>query len=127
MSCVVMYQPYPTSSPYLLPSGPPGPPAHTTSHQLPPQLSGFDRIPSTASGNAVPSATVTPPAVNSPQSPSHQHQQHHHHAQQQQQQQQRLPPTNGLPHGVEPKIEKVKYFFLLIPPLGRKVMMFFHP
>ena len=109
-----MYQPYPTSSPYLLPSGPPGPPAHTTSHQLPPQLSGFDRIPSTVSGNTAPTAShsaVTPPAVNSPQSPSsHQHsqQQHHHHAQQQQQQQQqRLPPTNGLPHGVEPKIEKV--------------------
>ena len=103
-----MYQPYPTSSPYLLPSGPPGPPAHTTSHQLPPLSGTFDRIPSTASGNAVPpSATVTPPAVNSPQSPSHQHQHHHHHAQQQQQQQQRLQPTNGLPHGIEPKIEKV--------------------
>ena len=117
MSCVVMYQPYPASSPYLLPSaGPPGPSPGAVppgSHELPPTLSGFvPRIPSNPSAVHASAATVTPP-VNSPQSPSshHQHQQHHHHPQQQQQQlqqqQQRLPPTNGLPHGIEPKIEKV--------------------
>ena len=127
-----MYQPYPASSPYLLPSaGPPGPSPGAvppgSGHELPPTLSGFvPRIPSNPSAVHASAATVTPP-VNSPQSPSshHQHQQHHHHPQQQQQQQQqqlqqqqqqRLPPTNGLPHGIEPKIEKVNKIFVVVEP-----------
>ena len=93
MSCIVMYQPYPTSS-YLLPSGPPhappGPPSHAH-HQLPSLATGFDRLPSTTSASAV----ATSP-VNSPHSPATH---------------QRLPPTNnGLQQQnaiIEPKLEKV--------------------
>jgi len=81
-----MYHSYPSSSPYLLPTGPPGPPTNNTL----PSLSGFDRINQVAAHGGpsatVPSAAVTPP-VNSPQSPN-----------------QRLPPVNGIP--LEPKIEK---------------------
>ena len=99
MSCIVMYQPYPTSS-YLLPSGPPhappGPPSHAH-HQLPSLATGFDRLPSTTSASAV----ATSP-VNSPHSPATH---------------QRLPPTNnGLQQQnaiIEPKLEKVCHMYLL--------------
>ena len=85
-----MYHSYPSSSPYLLPTGPPGPP---TNNALP-SLAGFDRIPGAHSAvPGVPSTAVTPP-VNSPQSPN---------------QQQRLPPVNGIPLNVEPKLEKVTF------------------
>ena len=97
MSCAVMYHSYPSSSPYLLPTGPPGPPP--TNNTLP-SLSGFDRINpgSTVPGSTgQPSAAVTPP-VNSPTSPH---------------QQQRLPPVNGIP--LEPKIEKVIISPLWVP------------
>ena len=91
MSCAVMYHSYPSSSPYLLPTGPPGPPTNNTL----PSLSGFDRINQVAAHGGpsatVPSAAVTPP-VNSPQSPN-----------------QRLPPVNGIP--LEPKIEKVTFLW----------------
>ena len=89
-----MYHSYPSSSPYLLPTGPPGPPTNNTL----PSLSGFDRINQVAAHGGpsatVPSAAVTPP-VNSPQSPN-----------------QRLPPVNGIP--LEPKIEKVTFYDLLM-------------
>lgn len=95
MSCVVMYQPYPLSSPYLPPPGPPGPPiaAH---------LTGFEqRLPAAA---AAATATVAgnsgncSPSVNSPQSPiNHQL------------------PSNGMQQHtvVEPKIEKVKNIYIV--------------
>ena len=112
MSCAVMSQPYPTSSPYLLPSsGPPGPPTPNAAHHHLPSLAGFDRLPATVSAVAAAAvasaassaaATVTPP-VNSPQSPTQQQHQHHQH----QQSHHSLHHSNGLLHGVEPKVEKV--------------------
>ena len=87
-----MYHSYPSSSPYLLPTGPPGPPSTQT---LPPLSGSFDtRLGPAAAGlSNVPHTTaVTPPSVNSPQSPN---------------QQQRLPPVNGIPLNIEPKLEKV--------------------
>lgn len=104
MSCVVMYQPYPTSSPYFVPSGQGSSAVSSaTSSASPsslPPLSGFEaRIPSTQALASSGGHSAVSPPVNSPHSPAQQ-QQHAH-------SQQRLQlSSNGL-SCIEPKIEKV--------------------